>query len=96
MPAVFFRGICSNLTGSVTLSMATQHRPLSFGLQYLLGHGQPDVQQHDQVGKITNLTIPNLIGGKTYYFMVKSYDLLGVTNLVSSEISAVPKQRASR
>ena len=42
------------------------------------------------VGKVTNLTIPNLIGGQVYYFVVKSYDLFGFTSQLSSEQSIMP------
>ena len=91
MPAVFFRGVCSNLTGSVTLSWQPSTDLFLLGYNIYWGTASQTYNSMIRVGKITNLTIPNLIGGKTYYFVVKSYDLLGVTNLISSEISAVPQ-----
>ncbi len=91
MPAVFIRGICSNLTGSVTLAWQPSTDLFLLGYNVYWGTASQTYNSMVRVGKLTSLTIPNLIAGKTYYFMVKSYDLFSVTNQVSSEISAVPQ-----
>ena len=38
----FLRGVCNNLTGSVTLSWPPSTDLFLVGLQYFFGHGQPD------------------------------------------------------
>ena len=43
-------------------------------------------------GSTTNLTLPNLVAGRTYYFAVTSYDTDGVESLFSNEETySIPK-----
>jgi Fibronectin type III domain len=91
VPVVFIRGICSNLSGPVTLTWPPSTDPYLLGYNIYYGTATQTYTSMIRVGKVTTVTIPNLVGGKTYYFMVKSYDVLGSIIQVSNEMSAVPQ-----
>lgn len=91
MPAVFIRGICSNLTGSVSLAWQPSTDPLLSGYKIYYGTASQTYTTVVTVGTVTTATISNLAGGKTYYFVVMSYDGKGLTSQVSAEIMAVPQ-----
>lgn len=91
LPAVFIRGICSNLTGSVSLVWRPSTDPLLSGYKIYYGTASQTYNNVVTVGTVTTATISNLAGGKTYYFVVMSYDGKGLTSQVSAEIMAVPQ-----
>ncbi len=91
LPAVFVRGVCSNRTGSVTLTWQPSTDLILTGYKIYYGVASQTSTNVITVGKVTNCTISNLIGGEVYDFTVKSYDLKGLTSLVLSETSVVPQ-----
>ena len=91
MPAVFIRGICSNLTGSVSLAWQPSTDPILSGYKIYYGTASQTYNNVVAVGNVTTATISNLTGGKAYYFTVMAYDGKGVTSQVLTETSAVPR-----
>ena len=91
LPAVFIRGVCSNLTGSVTLTWPPSGAPLVKGYMVYYGQVSHNYTSSVDVGKATTATISNLAGNKVYYFAIDSYGLLGNVSPYLSEISATPQ-----
>jgi hypothetical protein len=89
LPAVFIRGVCSNLTGSVTLTWPPG--PTSFVKGYMVYYGQVshNYTSSVDVGNVTTATISNLAGNKVYYFAVDTYSTSGKVSPYLNEISAV-------
>lgn len=90
MPAVFIRGICSNLTGSVSLAWppSTNLNVAGYAINYgVASHTYSSVVQ---VGNITSATISNLTAGCVYYFAINTYGPSGRQSPYCSEITAVP------
>lgn len=88
LPVVFIRGVCSNLTGSVTLTWQPSTRPKLTGYDIYYGTASGIYPNVLNVGKTTTVTISNLVGGRVYYFMIYTYDVSGNITPYSSEISA--------
>ncbi|HEV2435434.1 MAG TPA: fibronectin type III domain-containing protein, partial [Verrucomicrobiae bacterium] len=91
MPAVFIRGICSNLTSSVTLTWPPSTDPILLGYIIYYGTASQTYNNAVTVGKVTTATISNLTAGKTYYFQVMAYDSRGILSLMLNNVSAVPQ-----
>ena len=91
MPVVFLRGICSNLTGSVTLTWPPSTDPILLGYIIYSGTASQTYNNATTVGKVTTATISNLTAGKTYYFKVMAYDSKAFLSLALNEINAVPQ-----
>jgi hypothetical protein len=91
MPAVFLRGVCNNLTGSVTLTWPPSADPTVMGYIVFSGTASQSYNSAVTVGNVTTATISNLTVGKTYYFKVMAYNSKLVLSLALSEISAVPQ-----
>ncbi|HXR49257.1 MAG TPA: fibronectin type III domain-containing protein [Candidatus Limnocylindrales bacterium] len=91
MPAVFLRGVCNNLTGSVTLTWPPSTDPMLLGYIIFSGTASQTYNKAVTVGKVTTATISNLTIGKTYYFKVMAYDSVLILSLALNEISAVPQ-----
>jgi hypothetical protein len=90
MPVVFIRGICSNLTGSVTLTWPPSTSPGTAGYKVYYGTASGVYSWVVNAGKATTLTISNLNQGQVYYFLVDTYNSLGVTLPYLVEISMRP------
>jgi hypothetical protein len=90
MPAVFMRGVCSNLTGSITLTWPASTSPSTAGYKVYYGTSSGVYSWVINVGKVTTVTIPNLIEGQIYYFLVATYNNLGTTSPYLVETSATP------
>jgi hypothetical protein len=90
-PAVFFRGVCSNLTGSVTLTWPPSTDLLVVGYKVYYGTASGAYSSVINVGNVTKATISNLTGGVVYYFTIRTYSVLGLVSSYSSEISAIPQ-----
>lgn len=94
MPAVFLRGVCNNLTGSVTLTWPPSVDPTVMGYIVFSGTTSQSYTSAVTVGNVTAATMSNLTVGKTYYFKVMAYNSKLVLSLALSEISAVPQAPA--
>jgi len=92
MPAVFIRGVCSNLTSSVTLTWPQSTSLFVVGYKVYYGTASGTYPNVIDVGNATKITIPNLTSGATYYFTIRTYSLFGLVSSYSSEISAVAPQ----
>jgi hypothetical protein len=90
MPVVFLRGVCSNLTGSVTLTWPPSTSPGTAGYKVYYGTASGVYSWVVNAGKATTLTISNLNQGQVYYFLVDTYNSLGVTLPYLVEISMRP------
>ncbi len=88
MPVVLIRGVCSNLTGSVTLNWPASTDPLVVGYKVYYGTASGVYPYVLNVGKVRTVTISNLSQGKVYYFLVDTYNIAGVISLYLNEISA--------
>ena len=90
-PAVFFRGNCSNLTGSVTLTWpkSTDSSVMGYGVNYGVTSGTYTYLM--DAGNATNATIANLTAGVTYYFSVNTYNVLWQIKPYLRETSALPQ-----
>jgi Fibronectin type III domain len=94
LPAVFIRGVCINLTGSVTLTWQPSTDPAVAGYKIYYGVASHTYTQVVTVGNVTKATIPNLAGGVVYYFVIDAYYSSGKVVPYSSEISAAPQTPA--
>jgi hypothetical protein len=91
LPAVFIRGVCSNLTGSVTLTWPPSGAPLVKGYMVYYGQVSHNYTSSVDVGNVTTATISNLAGNKVYYFAIDTYGPLGKVSPYLNEISATPQ-----
>jgi hypothetical protein len=90
-PAVFFRGICSNLTGSVTLTWPRSTDSSITGYRVNYGVASGTYTYLMDAGNATNATIANLTAGVTYYFSVDTYNVLWQVKPYLRETSALPQ-----
>jgi hypothetical protein len=88
LPAVFIRGVCNNLTSSVTLTWAASTSISTMGYKVYYGSASGIYTSVLTVGKVTTATISNLTPGQRYYFLVDTYNPLGVVSTFLSETSA--------
>lgn len=88
LPVVLIRGVCSNLTGSVTLNWPASTDPLLVGYKVYYGTTSGVYPYVLSVGKVRTVTISNLSQGKVYYFLVDTYNIAGLISLYLNEISA--------
>jgi hypothetical protein len=95
MPVVFLRGVCSNLTGSVTLTWPPSSNTNVKGYKVYYGVASYSYTSVMDVGKATTATISNLIGNNVYYFAIDTYGILGIVSPYSNEISAAPQINTS-
>jgi hypothetical protein len=86
-PAVLFRGVCSNLTSSITLTWPASTNPNTMGYKVFYGTSSGVYTYVLNVGRATTVTIPNLTEGKTYYFFVCTYNSLGTASPYLTETS---------
>ncbi len=91
MPAVFIRGVCSNLTGSITLSWPLSLKLNVVGYDIYYGAASHTYTSMVNVGKTTTATITNLTAGKVYYFAIDTCGLLGKISPYLNEITATPQ-----
>jgi hypothetical protein len=91
LPAVFIRGVCSNLTGSVTLTWPPSSAQNVKGYMVYYGEISHNYTSSLDVGKVTTATISNLVGNKVYYFAIDTYGIFGNVSPYMSEISATPR-----
>jgi hypothetical protein len=91
LPAVFIRGVCSNLTGSVTLTWPPSGAPLVKGYMVYYGQVSHNYTSSVDVGNATTATISNLTGNTVYYFAIDTYGALGKVSPYMNEISATPQ-----
>jgi len=85
LPAVFVRGVCSNLTASVTLAWPASADPSVVGYKLYYGVASGAYTQTLDVGPATTATISNLIAGTRYYFAATAYNASGVESPFSNE-----------
>jgi len=90
LPVVLIRGVCNNLTGSVTLTWPASTNPSVMGYKVYYGTSSGVYGYVLNVGKATTATISNLVGGTTYYFLVDTYSALGANSPYLNEVSATP------
>ena len=91
LPAVFLRGVCNNLTGSVTLTWPPSADPTVMGYIVFSGTTSQVYNNAVTVGNVTTATLSNLTVGRTYYFKVMAYNSKLALSLALSEISAAPQ-----
>jgi len=91
LPAVFLRGVCNNLTGSVTLTWPPSADPTVMGYIVFSGTTSQVYNNAVTVGNVTTATLSNLTVGRTYYFKVMAYNSKLALSLALSEISATPQ-----
>jgi hypothetical protein len=91
LPAVFFRGVCSNLTGSVTLTWPPSSAPSVKGYMVYYGLASHNYTSSVNAGKATTAIISNLSGNQVYYFAIDTYGVLGNASPYLNEISATPQ-----
>jgi len=87
LPAVFVRGVCSNLTISVTLAWKPSTSPTTAGYKLYYGAASRAYTNAVDVGQSTMATISNLVAGTTYYFAATAYDSSGMESPYSNEAS---------
>lgn len=87
MPAVFIRGVCTNLTASATLAWQPSSDPAVVGYQIYYGTASHTYTDMVNVGPSTTATVSNLLTGSTYYFAVTAYNSSGVQSPFSNEAS---------
>jgi len=90
LPAVFIRGLCSNLSSSVTLTWPASTSPSMVGYKVYYGTASGVYSSVLNVGKVTTATVSNLTAGQRYYFLVDTYSALGASSPYMSETSAIP------
>ncbi len=90
LPAVFIRGICSNLTGSVSLAWPPSTNLNVAGYSVYYGVASHTYSNVLQVGNVTSATISNLTAGWVYYFAIDTYGPSGKQSPYSNELTAVP------
>jgi hypothetical protein len=88
LPVVFIRGICSNVSSSVTLSWAPSTSSSTTGYKVYYGSTSGTYSTVLDVGKATTVTVTNLSAGRRYYFMVNTYNFLGISSPYLGETSA--------
>jgi hypothetical protein len=88
MPVVLIRGICSNLSSSVTLTWPANPIPSVMGYKVYYGTASSTYTSSLNTGKATTATFSNLTPGRRYYFLVDTYTSLGVASPYMSETSA--------
>ena len=87
LPAVFIRGVCTNLTASATLAWQPSSDPTVMGYQLYYGTASRTYTGTVNVGPATTATVSNLTNGTTYYFAVTAYNSSGVQSPFSNEAS---------
>jgi len=87
LPAVFLRGVCSNLTASATLAWQPSTDPTVAGYKVYYGVASRTYTNTVDVGPANTATISNLVNGTTYYFAVTAYDSSRMQSLFSNEAS---------
>jgi hypothetical protein len=88
LPAVFIRGVCTNLTASATLAWQPSSDPTVMGYQLYYGTASHTYTDTMNVGPSTTATVSNLVSGTTYYFAVTAYNSSGVQSPFSNEASS--------
>lgn len=88
MPMVLIRGVCSNLTSSITLTWPASSNSSVTGYRIYYGVVSGVYLFALNVGKVNTATIPNLIPGQIYYFLVDTYNSLGTVSPYLNETSA--------
>jgi hypothetical protein len=71
----------------VTLAWDQSTDPIVAGYSIYYGGTSRAYTDKISVGLATNATIPNLVGGATYYFAATTYSVLGIESLFSSEVA---------
>ncbi len=74
-------------TGSVTLAWNASTNPVVAGYNVYYGCACGAYTNKISTGTATNLTIPGLVEGATYYFAATTYTAAGVESPFSSEVS---------
>ncbi|MGB7767632.1 MAG: fibronectin type III domain-containing protein [Verrucomicrobiia bacterium] len=87
LPAVFIRGVCSNLTASAILAWQPSTDPAVVGYKLYYGVASHTYTYAVNVGPTTTATISNLAKGTTYYFAATAYDPSGMESPYSNEAS---------
>jgi hypothetical protein len=87
LPAVFIRGVCTNLTASAALAWQPSSDPTVMGYQLYYGTASRTYTGTVNVGPATTATVSNLTNGTTYYFAVTAYNSSGVQSPFSNEAS---------
>ena len=89
LPAVFIRGVCTNLTASATVGWQPSTSPAAIGYKLYYGVASRRYTNAVDVGPATVATISNLAPGTTYYFAVTAYNSSGAESPYSNETSGV-------
>jgi len=87
LPAVFIRGVCSNLTASATLAWQPSSDPAVTGYKLYYGVASHTYTNSIDTGRSTTAIVSNLVKGSTYYFAVTAYDSSGTESPFSNEAS---------
>lgn len=87
LPAVFIRGVCTNLMASATLAWQPSSDPTVVGYQVYYGTVSHNYTDQLNVGPSTTATVSNLVTGATYYFAVTAYNSSGEQSPFSNEAS---------
>jgi len=87
LPAIFIRGVCTNLTASATLAWQPSSDPTVMGYQLYYGTASRTYTGTVNVGPSTTAAVSNLVNGTTYYFAVTAYNSSGVQSPFSNEAS---------
>lgn len=89
LPAVFIRGVCSNLTATAKLAWQPSTDPAVTGYKIYYGLASHTYPNAVDAGPATTVTISNLVQGMTYYFAATAYDASKTESPFSNEASGV-------
>jgi hypothetical protein len=89
MSVVLIRGVCNNLSSSITLSWPASTSSSLMGYKVYYGAASGVYSFVVNVGKATTATIANLTAGQRYYFLVDTYSILGTISPYLAETSAM-------
>jgi len=82
-------GALESFAASVTLQWDANTESDLSGYRVYYGTSSSVYSQSIDVGNVTQATVPDLVGGTTYYFAVTAYNVSGLESAPSNEVSYV-------